>query len=278
MKGLVIREPWIGRILRGEKSWELRSRATRTRGRIALIRKGSGKVVGTAVLSDVLPALDRASLLANRQHHRVPEEEVDEVMAQGWVIPWVLSDVRVLDEPVSYCHPFGAVTWVDLGELQLGSDTPATLESAVAITELATASRLKGRAEKSDRPSPGVEIALTAVSEVDTALRERLQSVDIELSAGAIAQGYLPLRRALGLLPARAIGGGNRACAAQSIRVHLNTGGTVESDIDGVKMLLRARAPIRAYYEAQQVEPGSTLRLTLRADGDFELAPAVYHT
>lgn len=49
MDALVIAEPWIGLILDGSKTWEMRSRATRKRGRIALIRKGSGQVVGVAV-------------------------------------------------------------------------------------------------------------------------------------------------------------------------------------------------------------------------------------
>jgi hypothetical protein len=41
MKGLVIDEPWISLIISGEKTWEMRSRNTVVRGRIALIRKGS---------------------------------------------------------------------------------------------------------------------------------------------------------------------------------------------------------------------------------------------
>ncbi|MBD8246954.1 ASCH domain-containing protein [Xanthomonas campestris] len=45
MKGLVIDEPWISLILSGQKTWEMRSRATSIRGRIALIKKGSGTEV-----------------------------------------------------------------------------------------------------------------------------------------------------------------------------------------------------------------------------------------
>jgi hypothetical protein len=50
MKGLIIKEPWISLILSRKKTWELRSRDTRVRGRIALIRKGSGTVIGVAEL------------------------------------------------------------------------------------------------------------------------------------------------------------------------------------------------------------------------------------
>ena len=48
MKALVIDEPWITAILKGEKTWEMRKRNCKIRGEIALIRKGSGLVVGTA--------------------------------------------------------------------------------------------------------------------------------------------------------------------------------------------------------------------------------------
>jgi ASCH domain-containing protein len=50
MKGLIIDEPWISLILQGEKIWEMRKTACHHRGRIALIRKGSGQVVGIAAL------------------------------------------------------------------------------------------------------------------------------------------------------------------------------------------------------------------------------------
>ncbi len=46
-KGLIIDSPHIERILSGAKTWEMRSSKTAQRGRIALIRKGSGLVVGT---------------------------------------------------------------------------------------------------------------------------------------------------------------------------------------------------------------------------------------
>lgn len=51
MKALIIDEPWISRMLDGSKTWEMRSRSTENRGRFALIRKGSGQVVGVAELA-----------------------------------------------------------------------------------------------------------------------------------------------------------------------------------------------------------------------------------
>lgn len=114
MRGLIIREPWIGKILAGEKSWEMRSKATSVRGEIALIRKGSGMVVGTAKLTDCLPPLTRENYLDFRDRHAIPPEMLDEVFDNDWVRPWVLADVRPLVDPVPYRHGSGPVIFVSL--------------------------------------------------------------------------------------------------------------------------------------------------------------------
>jgi hypothetical protein len=44
MRGLIIDEPWIGYIISGTKTWEMRSRNTAIRGSIGLIRKGAKTV------------------------------------------------------------------------------------------------------------------------------------------------------------------------------------------------------------------------------------------
>ena len=92
MKGLIIKEPWISLILSGKKTWELRSRDTRVRGRIALIRKGSGTVLGSAELTGTLPKLARSDLIANVAKHRVPESDIDADFK--WSTAWVLERAR----------------------------------------------------------------------------------------------------------------------------------------------------------------------------------------
>lgn len=66
---LIIREPWIGLILDGRKTWEMRSHATTKRGVIGLIRQGSGLIVGTARIVDSLPALTRANYMDHAHCH-----------------------------------------------------------------------------------------------------------------------------------------------------------------------------------------------------------------
>jgi hypothetical protein len=113
LKGLVIDQPWIGMILRHEKTWEMRSRPTNVRGPIALIQKGTGTVVGTARLVDSAPELRVDEMSAHFGKHRIPDEMVRSAGFK-WLTPWVLWDVRRLSRPVPYDHPKGAVTWVNL--------------------------------------------------------------------------------------------------------------------------------------------------------------------
>jgi hypothetical protein len=114
-KAIVIREPYIDFILRGEKIWEMRSRVCKVRGRVGLIRQGSGLIIGTAVVVDCLPRLDTLAELAETfLFHRIASVDQEEAFERKWTTPWVLSDIRTLPEPVAYEHGRGAVTWVTL--------------------------------------------------------------------------------------------------------------------------------------------------------------------
>lgn len=112
MKGLVIDEPWVSLISSGTKTWEMRSRNTLVRGRIALIRKGSKTIVGVANLVATLPKLSRSDLRSAVAKHRVPADEIGEDFKHSTA--WVLERARSLHDPVSYRHPPGAVIWVNL--------------------------------------------------------------------------------------------------------------------------------------------------------------------
>jgi hypothetical protein len=69
-RGLIIDMPWIELILEGRKDWEMRTRATRPRGRIALIPKGSGAIYGLATLIEVKGPFGREQLLENAAHRQ----------------------------------------------------------------------------------------------------------------------------------------------------------------------------------------------------------------
>lgn len=114
MKGLVIDEPWISKILRDDKVWEMRTTAISLRGRIALIRKGTGEVVGVAELVDSIGPLDAIACRAHRDKHGIPSSKDDALLR--WNHAWVLNDAKPLLRPVAYDHPNGADIWVNLAD------------------------------------------------------------------------------------------------------------------------------------------------------------------
>ena len=114
-KGLIIDEPWINMILRGSKTWEMRKTGSKIRGAIALIKKGSGQVVGTVNLVDSLPPLSAAAFAKREKMHGVPPSMQAMALSNGWRHPWVVADARPLTKPIPYNHPSGAVIWVNLG-------------------------------------------------------------------------------------------------------------------------------------------------------------------
>jgi hypothetical protein len=113
MRGLVIRQPHIGHIMDGMKSWEMRSTPTKIRGRVGLIEAGSGLIVGEAEIARMqeAPKSYRARHMT-RCFHRIPEERYH--VMDKWKWAWVLEQVLRYDEPVAYAHPQGAVIWVSL--------------------------------------------------------------------------------------------------------------------------------------------------------------------
>lgn len=261
MKGLVIRSPWIDLILSGEKTWEMRSRATSIRGRIALIKARSGLVYGTAVLTDCLPPLSDRQMREAIPNHRIPADEIDEAIANGWTTPWVLGDVQPFAKPIPYEHPSGAVTWVDLGDLLGGTATSKASTQPRRALE-STRSYASG-ATKQERESPG--------NPVDEAGEPTLGWADIPLTDGNVRNGHIYLRSAERLLPADCIGGPNKDVAGRTIHVRFDPGMAIDTDVAGDKMIFRARGPMRDFFERTGAKGGDSVRLARVAERSYRL-------
>ena len=118
-KGLIIRQPYIGRILDGTKTWEMRTRFSNPQGRIALIEAGSGTVVGECIHEGSKPPImDYIHFMRTREFHNMDADEAS-LIVNKWDVPWVLSGVKRYIKPIPYDHPQGAVIWVNLKELAL---------------------------------------------------------------------------------------------------------------------------------------------------------------
>lgn len=113
-KALIVDTPHIDRILSGQKSWELRSTATKMRGQVALIRKGSGQVVGIVEIADSVGPLTEAQMLDNTTSHLVTADRIKSGEVAKYKHAWVLKNPKPLAKPVAYDHPNGAVIWVNL--------------------------------------------------------------------------------------------------------------------------------------------------------------------
>ena len=110
-RALIVRKPWIDLILAGKKTWEMRSRPTRIRGKIGLIEAGSGLIVGECTLIDSdsikLDPLERG---LHYSCHRVDDFE----LLEKWCYAWEIEGAKRYEKPIPYSHPKGAVTWVKL--------------------------------------------------------------------------------------------------------------------------------------------------------------------
>lgn len=102
-------------ILAGAKTWEIRSKFTKKIGSVALIRSGSGTVVGIATLTEVIKlTAEFAYANLNKMNIKsMPREKADYFDGK---YAWILKDVISFKTPVPYKHPSGAVTWVTLDE------------------------------------------------------------------------------------------------------------------------------------------------------------------
>lgn len=91
----------------------MRSQPCRHRGPIALIEKGSGKVMGVAEIVDDLPPQSRSEWQRNKHKHQIPDTAMEEALNRGWTRPWVLRSAQSLSRPVPYKHTSGG-SWVNL--------------------------------------------------------------------------------------------------------------------------------------------------------------------
>lgn len=113
-KGLVIKPIWADKILYDNKTWEMRTRATSVRGNVAIIKSGTKEIFGVMCIEDSPAALTRREILSSYPMHKIDIDLYDDPEYFKWCFPWMIKNIVVLDEPIPYDHPQGAVVWVNL--------------------------------------------------------------------------------------------------------------------------------------------------------------------
>ena len=110
MDALIVKQPWIDYILSGNKVWEIRGTKTKKRGKIELIKSGSGLVVGCCDIIDCVQ-LDYESFINSKDKHLISNLNV---LPYKKTFAWVLSNPTRYKEPKKYNHPNGAIIWVKI--------------------------------------------------------------------------------------------------------------------------------------------------------------------
>lgn len=93
----------------------------------------------------------------------------------------------------------------------------------------------------------------------------------ITLTGGNVRNHHFYLRDCQLLLPSGAIGGKNKDELGQPFTVRFEPGQTVETDVDGEKMIFRNRAAIREFLESSAASEGDVVVLERTADRVIEV-------
>lgn len=101
---LVLREPWLMKVLTGEKTLEIRSRACRL-GRTWLGREG--KVYGSVDIVGTQPLTEQEFRDKGALHHWPAHEPPP----YNKIVGWTLSGARALETPLPYWRPRTAIGW-----------------------------------------------------------------------------------------------------------------------------------------------------------------------
>lgn len=255
-KALIIADPWIGYILDGSKTWEMRSNAVSHRGWFGLIRKRTGAVYGVARLVETGAPLSPDEMVATFERHRIPEHMIRSGEVAKWNTPWILADVQRLAAPVRYRHRSGAVTWVELDEdvsdaiaRQLSEPFHAICDVSGGQPEFAPPSSITELVK--EPPATRRAFVSQTITDDGTLIGQ------VAITQGNLDNNHIYLRSFFDRFPEDAVGGSNRhEMAAREVMVDWGGDAPIQTDLDGSKRFFRARRWIRDFFELNNAEAG----------------------
>jgi ASCH domain len=104
-RGLMVRDPYASQLLNGEKSWEIRGRATQIRGPIVIYKTGTGQAFGVVDLVDVIGPLSVGDLVGSSH---LPSSEREDFRKTG--LPYPKTFAYVVKNPPGLPRLFRIVT------------------------------------------------------------------------------------------------------------------------------------------------------------------------
>jgi hypothetical protein len=107
MRCLKIDDKWINLILSGKKTWEIRTRNTNIRERIAL---GNTKIkcyVGYATIVDSVE-MKISELFKHNEKHQANDFIKQYAKGRETLFIWVLKDIKAEHEPKTYSYSTGS--------------------------------------------------------------------------------------------------------------------------------------------------------------------------
>lgn len=260
-KGLVIDEPWIGHILDGSKTWEMRSSSASHRGWFGLIRKGTGTVCGIANLVECGAPLTPGEMLTNRQNHQIPDAMIQSGEVSKWNTPWKLENIQKLSMPVPYRHKPGAVTWVLLDEevnLAINAQLPRIFPAAEVSNRRPRDLPVSPKSEEFKLSS--MKPASSVVQIVLSSGKDQLIGESI-LTDGNIKNNHIYLRPFVHEFPVDVVGGSNKTKkAAKEVTVDWGGSELTQTDIDGEKLFFRSRAWVSTFFKLNDARAGNRVQ------------------
>ncbi len=91
----------------------------------------------------------------------------------------------------------------------------------------------------------------------------------VKLTGGNVRNFHFYLRDCLDVIPAGGIGGKNKGSPGEAFTVRFEPGTTVETDVDGDKLIFRNRKAVRAFFEASAASEGDVV--VIEKSGDRSL-------
>lgn len=128
-RGLIVMPHYADLIVRGLKTWEMRTTGSSIQEPVAIIASGTKTIVGIAAMDGSLPPLTRAAMSANEIKHRIAPSDQKSAFDGGWIHPWVMRAALKLATPLAFPQKNGAVIWTRLDDV-----TIARLARAIAAS------------------------------------------------------------------------------------------------------------------------------------------------